>query len=91
MLSMTIISTEERVGILPTFKAMIGVDTVTITDEVSYIVSQNVLVLIVGMFFLTSAFSTLIRHISRKAPLVYNIFAVAETVALLALVTGELI
>ena len=43
------------------------------------------------MFFLTSAFSTLIRYISKKAPLVYNIFAVAETVALLALVTGELI
>lgn len=91
MLSMTIISTEERVGILPTFKAMIGLDTVTITDEVSYIVSQNVLVLIVGMFFLTSAFSTLIRYISKKSPTIYNIFAVTETAVLLALVTAELI
>lgn len=91
MLSMTIISTEERVGILPTFKAMIGVDTVAITDEVSYIISQNVLVLIIGMFFLTSAFSTVIRYISKKAPPLYNIFAVAETAVLLALITGELI
>ncbi len=91
MLSMTIISTEERVGILPTFKAMIGVDTVAITDEVSYIISQNVLVLIIGMFFLTSAFSTVIRYISKKAPPLYNIFAVAEAAALLALITGELI
>ena len=91
MLSMTIISTEERVGILPTFKAMVGVDTVAITDEVSYIISQNVLVLVVGMFFLTSAFSMLIRFISKKAPPVYNAFAVAETAVLLALITGELI
>ena len=78
-------------GILPTFKAMIGVDTVAITDEVSYIISQNVLVLIIGMFFLTSAFSTVIRYISKKAPPLYNIFAVAETAVLLALITGELI
>ena len=91
MLSMTIISTEERVGILPTLKAMIGLDTVAITDEVSYIISQNVLVLVIGMFFLTSAFSTLIRFISKKAPPVYNIFAVAETAVLLVLITGELI
>ena len=43
------------------------------------------------MFFLTSAFSTLIRFISKKAPPVYNIFAVAETAVLLVLITGELI
>ena len=91
MLSMTIISTEEQVGIITTAKAMFGIDTPAITDEVSYIITQNGLVLIVGFFFLTSAFSTAVRFISKKLPAAYNAFAVAETVLLLALITGELI
>lgn len=91
MLSMTIISTEEQVGIITTAKAMFGIDTPAITDEVSYIIAQNGLVLIVGFFFLTSAFSTAVRFISKKLPAAYNAFAVAETVLLLALITGELI
>lgn len=91
MFSMTIISTEENVGILPTLKAMLGMDTVTVTDEVYSIISQNILVLAVGMFFLTSAFSMFVRFISKKSPVIFNIFAAAESALLLVLITGELI
>lgn len=91
MFSMTIFSATESSAIVPTFKAMFGVGTSLITDEISYIVSQNVLVLIGGIFFLTSAFSLAVRFISKKAPRIYGVFAVIESAVLLALITANLI
>ena len=62
-----------------------------ITDRVSYIVSENVLVLGVSAFFLTSVLSMLVGYINKKSKLIYSIFAVMETAVLLVLITGELI
>ncbi len=91
MFSMTIFSVNTDIGIVRTFKAMFGIGTEGITDRVSYIVSENMLVLAVSAFFLTSILSMLIGYINKKAKPVYNVFAVLETAALLILITGELL
>ncbi len=91
MFSMTIFSVNANIGIVNTFKAMFGIGTESITDRVSYIVSENVLVLVVSAFFLTSIFSMLVGYISKKSKGMYSAFAILETAALLVLVTGELL
>lgn len=91
MFSMTIFSVNANIGIVRTFKAMFGMGTEGITDRVSYIVSENVLVLGVSAFFLTSVLSMLVGYINKKSKLIYSIFAVMETAVLLVLITGELI
>ncbi len=91
MFSMTIFSASSITAIIPTFKAMFGVSAQMITDEVSYIISQNMLVLVVGAFFLISAFSLLVRWINKKSTALFSIFALLESAGLLILITAELI
>lgn len=91
MFSMTIFSAENTASIIPSFRAMFGIDAPIVTSEVSYIISQNVLVLALGAFFLLSAFSMLVRFVSKKHPVVYSAFAVLESAVLLTLITAELL
>ncbi len=91
MFSMTIFSAENISSIIPTFKAMFGISASSITDEVYYIVSQNMLVLIIGAFFLLSAFSLLVRYISKKSPTLFSIFAFLESAVLLVFISAELV
>lgn len=91
MFSMTIFSAESVSSIIPNFKAMFGFGAGLITNDVSYIVSQNMLVLIIGTFFLISAFSMLMHYISKKHPGFFSFFAVIESAVLLALITAKLI
>lgn len=91
MFSMTIFSAEDVNSIIPTFKAMFGAGTQMMTDEVSYIISQNMFVLVAGTFFLISAFSMFIRFLSKKAPGLYSALAVIESAVLLILITAELL
>ncbi|MBQ7875117.1 MAG: hypothetical protein IJ306_08200 [Oscillospiraceae bacterium] len=91
MFSMTIFSAEEIGSIVPTFKAMFGAGAQIITNEVSYIISQNMFVLLTGAFFLISAFSIFIRFLSKKAPALYSAFAVFESAVLLTLITAMLL
>ena len=91
MFSMTIFSANDIFSIIPSFKAMFGIDAPLSTSEVSYIVSQNMLVLAIGAFFFVSAFSMLIVSLNKKHPAVYNVFAVLESAVLLVLITAELL
>jgi len=91
MFSMTIFSAEDTAFIIPSFKAMFGINAPMITSQVSYIVSQNMLLLGVGAFFLISAFSMLIRYLSKKSPVAYSVFAVLESAVLLVLIAAELL
>lgn len=90
MFSMTIFSVDADIGIIRTFKAMFGMGAEGITDRVSYIVSENMLVLAVSAFFLTSIFSMLVGFINKKSKPAYSVFAVLETALLLVFITGEL-
>ncbi len=91
MFSMTIFSAENTNTILPSFKAMFGIEASMTTPEVSYVISQNMLVLAVGAFFMISAFSMFIRFLNKKAPAIYNIFSVLESAVLIILITAELL
>lgn len=91
MLSMVIFSAPETNFIFVSFKAMFGIDAPMITDSTTYIVSQNILLLLVGAFFMISVFSMFTHYLSKKAPLIYNTVAVFESALLLILVTAELI
>lgn len=91
MLSMSFFSILSGIGTLDTFKAMLGLNVQVTTDEVSYVLSQNVLVLVLGAFFLMSLFSTFMRYAAKKLRPVYNIIAAAESALILALVTAKLI
>ncbi|MBQ3236283.1 MAG: hypothetical protein IJA92_02025, partial [Oscillospiraceae bacterium] len=91
MFSMTIFSAEDTAFIIPSFKAMFGINAPMITSQVSYIVSQNMLLLGVGAFFLISAFSMLIIYLSKKSPVAYSVFAVLESAVLLVLIAAELL
>ena len=91
MFSMVIFSASEISSILLSFKAMFGIGAPMLTGSVSYIISQNMLVLIVGTFFLLSIFSLFIHYINKKSGILFNIFAVLESAVLLTLITAELI
>ena len=91
MFSMVIFSASETGNILDSFKAMFGIGVPVLTDSVAHIISQNILVLFVGAFFLISAFSMFIRFLNKKKPLLYSFFAVAESAVLIILITAELI
>ncbi len=91
MFSMVIFSASETGFILKSFTAMSGINVPMITDSTSYIVSQNVLLLLVGAFFMLSAFSMFIYFLRKKAPAVYSTLAVLESAVLLILITAELI
>ncbi len=91
MFSMVIFSAPETGFIFTSLKAMLGINTPMITDSTTYIVSQNILVLAVGAFFMISAFSMLIHYLSKKFPTVYSTVAVLESAILLTLITAELI
>ena len=86
-----IFSASEISSILLSFKAMFGIGAPMLTGSVSYIISQNMLVLIVGTFFLLSIFSLFIHYINKKSGILFNIFAVLESAVLLTLITAELI
>jgi hypothetical protein len=70
---------------------MFGIDASVITDSVAYIVSQNMLIIFVGAFFLISAFSMFVQYLSKKAPRLFGIFAILESFVLLTLITAGLI
>ena len=91
MFSMTIFSASSAGVILPTFRAMFGAGTKMISDEISYIISQNMFILVVGAFFLISAFSMFLRYISKKHQNLFGLVAVLESAVLLVLITAELI
>ena len=91
MFSMVIFSSSDLDFIIASYKAMFGINAEMITDSVAYIVSQNMLVLLAGSFFLISAFSMFIRWISKKKPGLFSFFAVIESAVLLVLITAELL
>ena len=91
MFSMVIFSSTDIDSIFTNFKAMFGIGASLITDSVAYIVSQNMLVIFVGAFFLISLFSMFIQYISKKAPKTFGLFAILESFILLTLITAELI
>ncbi len=91
MFSMTFFTTGNEPEIWETLKAMFGFGASAMTEAVSYVLSKNVLVLIIGFFFLTSTLSMGIRALYKKSKLLYNIFAVAGSALLLVLITGELL
>lgn len=91
MLSMVIFSASDTSSIFTAFRAMFGIGVPVTNGSVAYIVSSNALVLSVGAFFLISAFSMFIRHISKKKPALFSLFAVIESAALLILITAELL
>ena len=88
---MVIFSASETGFILTSFKAMFGINVPVITDSTSYIVSQNILVLLIGAFFMLSAFSMFILYLKKKSTLLYSLAAVIESAFLLVLITAELI
>ena len=90
MFSMIIFSAKDSSFIIPSLKAMFGMNAPVSTSEVSHILSQNILVLVLGAFFLLSAFSMLIRYLSKKTPFIYNVVAVLESAVLLVLISAEL-
>ena len=89
--SMVIFSAPETGFIFTSFRAMFGIGAPMITDHSAYLVSQNVLVLMIGAFFTISAFSMFIHWLSKKHPVLYSAAAVIESAVLLVLVTAELI
>ena len=91
MFSMVIFSAPGIDYIITSFKAMFGIGAPMVTDHTAYIVSQNILVLAVGAFFMLSLFGMFIHYLSKKAPVLYSIFAVFESAALLTLITAELL
>ncbi len=91
MFSMVIFSASSPDMIFRSFSAMFGVNVPAVTDSVTYIISQNMLVLSVGAFFFISAFSMFVRFVSKKKPAVFSIFAIFESTALLALITAQLL
>lgn len=91
MFSMVIFSAPETSSIFTSLKAMFGINTPMITDSTTYIVSQNILALVVGAFFMISAFSMFIHYLSKKSPILYSTVAVLESAILLTLITAELI
>ena len=91
MFSMTFFTTGNEPAIWETLKAMFGFGASAMTEAVSYVLSKNVLVLIIGFFFLTSTLSMGIRALYKKSKFLYNIFAAAGSVLLLVLITGELL
>ncbi|MBQ6877545.1 MAG: hypothetical protein IJO22_03980 [Oscillospiraceae bacterium] len=91
MFSMVIFSASSPDSIFRSFSAMFGINVPTVTDSVTYIISQNMLSLTVGAFFFISAFSMFVRFVSKKNPTVFSIFAVFESAALLALITANLL
>lgn len=91
MFSMTFFATEDSFAVGYTLRAMFGLGAQTVTDAVSYVLSENGLVLVVGFFFLTSLLSTGARFLHKKAPVLHGIFAVAESAALLILITAKLL
>ena len=91
MFSMVIFSAKDVDSIFTNFKAMFGIDASVITDSVAYIVSQNMLIIFVGAFFLISAFSMFVQYLSKKAPRLFGIFAILASFVLLTLITAGLI
>ncbi len=91
MFSMVIFSSSETGFFLTSFKAMFGIDVPIITDGTSYIVSQNVLLLMVGAFFMLSLFSMFINYLRKKSPALYSTVAVLESALLIIFITAELI
>lgn len=91
MLSMTFFSAS-AIGPLDTVRAMLGIgDTAVLTDEVSYLVSENVLILALGALFLTKALSSVFKYLKTKHKTLYGVFAVAEGIFLLAAITADLL
>lgn len=91
MFSMVIFSASGTNSIVSSYKAMFGINAPMLTDSVSYIISQNMLVLIVGAFFMISAFSMFVHYLNRKSSVLFSVFAVIESAVLLILITAELI
>ncbi len=91
MFSMVIFSASGTNSIVSSYKAMFGINAPMLTDSVSYIISQNMLVLIVGAFFLISAFSMFVHYLNKKSSVLFSVFAVVESAVLLILITAELI
>ncbi|MBQ3530542.1 MAG: hypothetical protein IJA05_01310 [Oscillospiraceae bacterium] len=91
MFSMVIFSASGTNSIVSSYKAMFGINAPMLTDSVSYIISQNMLVLIVGAFFMISAFSMFVHYLNRKSSVLFSVFAVVESAVLLILITAELI
>lgn len=91
MFSMVIFSSSDLGSIITSYKAMFGIGAAVVTDSITYIVSQNALLLVTGAFFLISAFSMFIRFLSKKNRFVFNILAVLESAVLLVLITAELL
>ena len=91
MFSMVIFSGSDLGFIASSYKAMFGAEAPMITGFVSYIVSQNMLVLFIGAFFMISAFSLFVRFLSKKHNILYSVFSVAESAILLILINAELI
>ncbi|MBR2041835.1 MAG: hypothetical protein IKJ82_01900 [Oscillospiraceae bacterium] len=91
MFSMTVFSAKSVPGIISSFKAMFGIGTEIVTDEISFIVSQNMLILIPGAVFFISAFSMFMHSLEKKHPSLFGFFAVTETVILLSLITANLL
>ena len=90
MLSMTLFSAS-TIGPVDAFKAMFGFGARIITDRVYYIISENMLVLIVGAFFLSSVFDIITRNLKKKNAFLYNSVCVLESAVFLILATAELI
>ena len=91
MFSMVIFSSSDLGSIITSYKAMFGIGAAVVTDSITYIVSQNILLLFSGAFFLISAFSMFIRYLSKKKSAAFNIFAVLESAVLLVIITAELL
>jgi hypothetical protein len=91
MFSMVIFSSSDLGSIITSYKAMFGIGAAVVTDSITYIVSQNILLLFGGAFFLISAFSMFIRYLSKKKSAAFNIFAVLESAVLLVIITAELL
>lgn len=91
MFSMVIFSNSGTGSILASFKAMFGINAPIITDSTAYIVSQNVFVLLAGIFFMISAFSMFIHYLYKKIPVLYSAVAAFESAFLLILITAELV
>jgi alginate O-acetyltransferase complex protein AlgI len=91
MFSMVIFSSSDLGSIITSYKAMFGIGAAVVTDSITYIVSQNILLLFGGAFFLISAFSMFIRYLSKKNPTAFSAFAVLESAVLLVIITAELL
>lgn len=88
ILSMTLFSVSSS-GLLETLRGMFAVGNVSVaTSEVSYILSQNILVLVTGAFFLTSLFNIFINFLKEKQKTLYGLVVILETIFLIILILG---